>query len=161
VAPDQRRQHEQRGTGAERQQLPDRVGRDQKLSERIAEREHEHAEQHQADAGKARRARVAVRGDFCEQRHASRLLKPRADETSAMAATTGLKYRRDTAKNREDPAMSEFDPKTFDPKTHRMVAAQRWFEDFVLGERFVIPSRTMTSAVFAAFQTASGDTHPI
>ena len=31
----------------------------------------------------------------------------------------------------------------------------------VLGERFVIPSRTQTSAVFAAFQTASGDTHPI
>jgi acyl dehydratase len=49
----------------------------------------------------------------------------------------------------------------FDPKTHRMVAEQRWFEDFVLGERFVIPSRTQTSAVFAAFQAASGDTHPI
>ena len=31
----------------------------------------------------------------------------------------------------------------------------------MLGERFVIPSRTMTTAVFAAFQTASGDTHPI
>jgi acyl dehydratase len=42
-----------------------------------------------------------------------------------------------------------------------MVPQQRWFEDFALGERFVIPSRTMTSAVFAAFQTASGDTHPI
>jgi acyl dehydratase len=49
----------------------------------------------------------------------------------------------------------------FDPAEHRMVSEQRWFEDFVLGERFVIPSRTMTSAVFAAFQTASGDTHPI
>src|SRR5438552_18820297 len=49
----------------------------------------------------------------------------------------------------------------FDPAEHRMVSKQRWFEDFVLGERFVIPSRTMTSAVFAAFQTASGDTHPI
>lgn len=49
----------------------------------------------------------------------------------------------------------------FDPTQHRMVTAQRWFEDFVLGERFVIPSRTQTSAVFAAFQTASGDTHPI
>jgi acyl dehydratase len=41
------------------------------------------------------------------------------------------------------------------------VQQQRWFEDFSLGERFVIPSRTMTSAVFAAFQTASGDTHPV
>ena len=49
----------------------------------------------------------------------------------------------------------------FDPTQHRMVSEQRWFEDFVLGERFVIPSRTQTSAVFAAFQTASGDTHPI
>ena len=49
----------------------------------------------------------------------------------------------------------------FDPAAHRMVAEQRWFEDFSLGERFVIPSRTMTLAVFAAFQTASGDTHPV
>ena len=49
----------------------------------------------------------------------------------------------------------------FDPAEHRMVPQQRWFEDFVLGERFVIPSRTMTTAVFAAFQTASGDTHPV
>jgi acyl dehydratase len=49
----------------------------------------------------------------------------------------------------------------FDPKAHRMVVEQRWFEDFVVGERFVLPSRTQTSAIFAAFQTASGDTHPI
>jgi acyl dehydratase len=55
-----------------------------------------------------------------------------------------------------NPAMTEFDP-----AAHRMVSEQRWFEDFVLGERFVIPSRTMTTAVFAAFQTASGDTHPV
>jgi acyl dehydratase len=49
----------------------------------------------------------------------------------------------------------------FDPAEHRMVQPQRWFEDFSLHERFVIPSRTMTEAVFAAFQTASGDTHPV
>ena len=49
----------------------------------------------------------------------------------------------------------------FDPATHRMVAEQRWFEDFVVGERFVLPSRTQTSAIFAAFQTASADTHPL
>jgi acyl dehydratase len=49
----------------------------------------------------------------------------------------------------------------FDPATHRMVAQQRWFEDFVLGERFVLPSRTRTPAIFAAFQIASGDTHPV
>ena len=49
----------------------------------------------------------------------------------------------------------------FDPANHRMVAEQRWFDDFVVGERFVLPSRTQTSAIFAAFQTASGDTHPV
>ncbi len=49
----------------------------------------------------------------------------------------------------------------FDPALHRMVPAQRWFEDFVVGERFVLPSRTMTEAVFLAFQAASGDAHPI
>ncbi|MGC2081857.1 MAG: MaoC family dehydratase [Bradyrhizobium sp.] len=49
----------------------------------------------------------------------------------------------------------------FDPAEHRMVSEQRWFEDFIVGERLVLPSRTMTSAVFAAFQTASGDTHPV
>jgi acyl dehydratase len=50
---------------------------------------------------------------------------------------------------------------TFDPSQHRMVAEQRWFEDFRVGERFVLPSRTMTEAVFLAFQGASGDNHPI
>ena len=38
---------------------------------------------------------------------------------------------------------------------------QRYFEDFIVGERFNIPSRTMTEALFAAFQLASGDNHPI
>ena len=49
----------------------------------------------------------------------------------------------------------------FDPTQHRMVAEQRWFEDFQLGERFLLPSRTMTEGVFLAFQAASGDAHPI
>lgn len=49
----------------------------------------------------------------------------------------------------------------FDPAAHRMVPEQRWFEDFRLGERFVLPSRTMTEAVFLAFQAASGDNHPV
>ena len=49
----------------------------------------------------------------------------------------------------------------FDPARHRMVPEQRWFEDFCLGERFVLPSRTMTEAIFLAFQAASGDNHPI
>jgi len=37
---------------------------------------------------------------------------------------------------------------------------QRWFEDFRIGERFVLPSRTLTDALFAAFSLASGDNHP-
>jgi len=49
----------------------------------------------------------------------------------------------------------------FDPARHRMVPQQRWFEDFYIGERFVLPSRTMTEAIFLAFQAASGDNHPI
>ncbi|WP_416048858.1 MaoC family dehydratase [Cupriavidus basilensis] len=48
----------------------------------------------------------------------------------------------------------------FDPSQHRM-CAQRYFEDFTVGERFVLPSRTMTDAMFAAFQLASGDNHPV
>lgn len=37
----------------------------------------------------------------------------------------------------------------------------RFFEDFETGERFYLPSRTMTEGVFSAFQAASGDNHPI
>lgn len=37
---------------------------------------------------------------------------------------------------------------------------QRWFEDFTVGEEFLIPSRTMTEALFSAFQLASADNHP-
>ena len=48
----------------------------------------------------------------------------------------------------------------FDPATHRMYPS-RWFEEFALGERFVLPSRTMTEAIFLAFQSASGDNHPV
>ncbi|MEC8851014.1 MAG: dehydratase, partial [Pseudomonadota bacterium] len=39
----------------------------------------------------------------------------------------------------------------FDIDRHRL-AESRWFEDFTPGERFVLPSRTMTDALFAAFQ---------
>jgi acyl dehydratase len=49
---------------------------------------------------------------------------------------------------------------TFDPAHHTMYP-NRWFEEFALGERFVLPSRTMTDAIFLAFQAASGDNHPI
>lgn len=49
----------------------------------------------------------------------------------------------------------------FDPALHRMVAEQRYLEDFAIGERFPLPSRTMTEAIFLAFQAASGDNHPV
>jgi acyl dehydratase len=67
---------------------------------------------------------------------------------------------------RDTDHASEFVPMVqrmtdFDPSQHRMITRQRWFEDFAVGERFVLPSRTQTSGVFAAFQTASGDTHPV
>jgi acyl dehydratase len=48
----------------------------------------------------------------------------------------------------------------FDPASHRVVP-QRGFEDLKVGERFVLPSRTVTEANFAAFQTVSSDNHPI
>jgi len=48
----------------------------------------------------------------------------------------------------------------FSPDTHRF-APPRYFDDLAVGEQFYIPSRTMTEALFAAFQLASGDNHPI
>jgi len=48
----------------------------------------------------------------------------------------------------------------FDPAAHRVVP-QRGFEDLKIGERFALPSRTITDANFAAFQTVSCDNHPI
>ena len=48
----------------------------------------------------------------------------------------------------------------FDPKTHT-IAQQRGFADLAVGEVFRSPSRTVTEAHFAAFQTLSGDNHPI
>lgn len=44
--------------------------------------------------------------------------------------------------------------------TRHQLCEQRYFEDFRVGERFPLPSRTMTDALFAAFQLASGDNHP-
>lgn len=55
--------------------------------------------------------------------------------------------------------MSKID-ENFDPAAH-LCTEQRWFEDFRVGERYVLPSRTVTSANFAAFQVVSGDNHPI
>src|SRR6476469_3281542 len=48
----------------------------------------------------------------------------------------------------------------FDPGAHRL-GPTHWFEDLRVGQRFYINSRTMTEALFAAFQLASADNHPI
>ena len=59
----------------------------------------------------------------------------------------------------ESPASSEHEA-PFNPLDHSF-GESRYFEDFKLGEKFYIPSRTLTDANFAAFQMASGDNHPI
>ena len=48
----------------------------------------------------------------------------------------------------------------FSPAGHRF-GDSHYFEDLTIGQRFYIPSRTLTEANFAAFQSASGDNHPI
>lgn len=52
-------------------------------------------------------------------------------------------------------------PDSFDVLRDHASAPSRWLEDFEVGETFYIPSRTMTDALFAAFQLASGDNDPI
>ena len=47
-----------------------------------------------------------------------------------------------------------------EPREHRLVP-QRNFDDLKVGEVFNLPSRTLTEANFAAFQTVSLDNHPI
>jgi uncharacterized membrane protein (UPF0127 family)/acyl dehydratase len=49
---------------------------------------------------------------------------------------------------------------SFDHRQHRF-PENRYFENLAVGERFYIPSRTMTEAHFAAFQPLSADNHPI
>lgn len=48
----------------------------------------------------------------------------------------------------------------FDRRRHRFPES-RFFEALAVGERFYLPSRTVTEANFAAFQTVSADNHPI
>jgi acyl dehydratase len=50
------------------------------------------------------------------------------------------------------------EPTTLPP---RQLCEQRYLEDFPAGEYFPLPSRTMTSGIFAAFQAASADNHPV
>lgn len=58
------------------------------------------------------------------------------------------------------PALVTTDVMTFDPAQHKMLPT-RAFSDFAVGEVFRAPSRTMTEGVFASYQAASGDNHPI
>lgn len=51
--------------------------------------------------------------------------------------------------------------KEFNVKKDHRYGESRYLEDFAIGEEFYIPSRTMTDALFAAFQLASGDNDPI
>lgn len=37
----------------------------------------------------------------------------------------------------------------------------RWFEDFFLGERFTLPTRTLNETAFRSFADASGEAHPL
>lgn len=43
----------------------------------------------------------------------------------------------------------------------RPLAPKRTFDQLEIGERFPCPARTLTDAHFSAFQTLSGDNHPI
>jgi len=51
-------------------------------------------------------------------------------------------------------------PMSFDPEQHRVMPL-RGFDELKVGEVFHLPSRTLTDANFAAFQTVSLDNHPI
>lgn len=48
----------------------------------------------------------------------------------------------------------------FEPDAHRL-SAPHFFEDLQVGQKFPLSSRTVGDANFAAFQTVSGDNHPI
>ena len=52
------------------------------------------------------------------------------------------------------------DAAPFKPEEHRF-GPTHWFEDLKVGQKFYINSRTQTESMFAAFQLASGDNHPI
>jgi acyl dehydratase len=41
------------------------------------------------------------------------------------------------------------------------VTAQRWFDDFALGDRFESPGKTLTDAHFMFFAGMTGDAHPL
>ena len=62
--------------------------------------------------------------------------------------------------NRNDAASPPKTITNFNPQEFLIVPARR-FEDLKLGEIFRAPSRTLTEAHSAAFQTVSADNHPV
>ncbi|GAA4811860.1 MaoC family dehydratase [Streptomyces ziwulingensis] len=58
------------------------------------------------------------------------------------------------------PGTGSAAPEAFDPDAFQVVPA-RTFEDLRVGEVFRAPSRTLTDAHAAAFQTVSADNHPV
>ncbi|MEV7186848.1 MaoC/PaaZ C-terminal domain-containing protein [Kitasatospora sp. NPDC093102] len=57
--------------------------------------------------------------------------------------------------DRSTSEAADFDPEAF------LVVPARTFEDLRIGEVFRAPSRTLTDAHAAAFQTVSADNHPV
>ncbi len=43
-------------------------------------------------------------------------------------------------------------------RKRQRVPPSKYFEDFAVGDRYVLPSRTQTGGLFAMFQAASGTT---
>ena len=44
---------------------------------------------------------------------------------------------------------------------NQIVKNSKYFEDFSIGDKYLLPSRTQTSGIFSMFQGASGDNDPI
>ena len=44
---------------------------------------------------------------------------------------------------------------------NQSITNSKYFEDFSVGDKYLIPSRTQTSSIFSMFQAASGDNDPI
>jgi acyl dehydratase len=82
----------------------------------------------------------------------------RQEEWSTPRAPSATLARRRFRPATAHPAMTT--AADFNPQDYRL-CEQRWFDDFRVGERFPLPSRTMTDALFAAFALASGDNHPV
>ena len=146
MPPDQRRQHEQRGAG----HAATAIVRPHRSKPRYFPSASPNENMKTPSSIRAMPAGCADvrrhRGDFREQAHDAAVLMASPSQASPIAATAALRYRwvnpphsRKRQGNFKEYVMTEFDP-----ATHRMVPAQRWFEDFVLGERFVLPSRTQT-----------------